>query len=323
VATFAHVEHDFSLFKEKTNDGVHPYCPTDDLWDWKLKNMGGKINTTGACPQYTACDDPAIRDQYADVSVTISLVVVVLCEDVGAGNCVTTEANIVGQFNQLKSDFAAANIGFQLSETFHINSIYSTIAAYSNTNPKWFNDLMNLKNNYAFQPTKNINVFVTKQKAGNQGTLLGIGTFPWDEDFLSNYGGLWVNALYFGQGHKTLSHEFGHNLGLWHTFHGVSEIESCNDPCREDPHEKTDTNADLVGDRCRDTQSTPRNYECADPSGNFCGNAFNAKTDLDNIMGYTPDDCMNKISAMQSARAKCYLCRETPGILADSSQCPN
>ena len=101
------------------------------------------------------------------------------------------------------------------------------------------------------------------------GTLLGIGTFPWDPAYETCLGGnvpltlkyltilcwsilfllplarisvpktqsqtcnfktfwfsagLWMNAFFFGAGQKTLSHEAGHNLGLWHSFHGVSEV---------------------------------------------------------------------------------------------------
>lgn len=42
----------------------------------------------------------------------------------------------------------------------------------------------------------------------------------------------------------------GHNLGLWHTFHGVSEVRGCTDPCREVVHELTDPKADIVGMLC-------------------------------------------------------------------------
>jgi len=314
-------KEEFSSFKDLSNDKVHPYCPTDDLWDWKLRSKN--LTEAATCPMYSVCDDPAMRDKYKDVEVTVSLAIIVLCVDVGSGNCVSDQNKIQGQFLQLKADFESANIGFSLDETFFINSQYSTIAMYSNTNPKWYNDLMNLKMLYAHKPSQHINVFVTKQTAGNQGTLLGIGTFPWDDDFLTSYGGLWVNALYFGLGEKTLSHEFGHNLGLWHTFHGTNEINSCSDPCLESPHDKSDYATNFIGDRCQDTAATPMNYGCKDPAGtSTCSGKAWGQTDLDNIMGYTPDDCMKRISDNQAARAKCYLCRETPGILSDSSNCP-
>jgi hypothetical protein len=35
--------------------------------------------------------------------------------------------------------------------------------------------------------------------------------------------------------------------GLWHTFHGVTEIAACRDSCTETVHELVDPKADVVG----------------------------------------------------------------------------
>eukprot|EP01129_Flabellula_baltica_P013880 TRINITY_DN6534_c0_g1_i1.p1 TRINITY_DN6534_c0_g1~~TRINITY_DN6534_c0_g1_i1.p1 ORF type:complete len:350 (+),score=85.13 TRINITY_DN6534_c0_g1_i1:334-1383(+) len=321
-------EDDWGLFKDTSNDREHAYCPTDDLWDWKLRS--GRVNATrfrGAatgCVQLSPCDSASIRDQYKDAQVTVSLNVNILCSNAAdLSTCVTTQAKSDGQIGQLQKDFASAGISFKVKETRFRTSKYTTIAAYSQMSSKWYNELLKVKSENANDPKNNINVFVTNQKNGNQGTLLGIGTFPWDQDFLTAYGGLWVNAEYYGADEKTLSHEFGHNLGLWHTFHGVSEVSSCADPCYEEPHDKTDPFFNTVGDRCQDTAATPRNYQCSDPTGTACNGESWGKTDLDNIMGYTPDTCMNRITEQQAARAKCYLCRETPTVLDDSSSCPS
>lgn len=45
------------------------------------------------------------------------------------------------------------------------------------------------------------------------GTLLGMGTFPWDSAALTSEGGLWLNSEFVGRGQKTINHEIGHNLG--------------------------------------------------------------------------------------------------------------
>lgn len=47
-------------------------------------------------------------------------------------------------------------------------------------------------------------------------------------------GGMVLNPSYFGTtGHQnTMIHEMGHILGLYHVFKGVSERDSCDDPCQ-------------------------------------------------------------------------------------------
>lgn len=43
-----------------------------------------------------------------------------------------------------------------------------------------------------------------------------------------------LNPAYFGtvNHQNTMIHEMGHILGLYHVFKGVSERESCDDPCQ-------------------------------------------------------------------------------------------
>lgn len=47
-------------------------------------------------------------------------------------------------------------------------------------------------------------------------------------------GGMVLNPSYFGTvgHHNTMIHEMGHILGLYHVFKGVSERDSCDDPCQ-------------------------------------------------------------------------------------------
>lgn len=50
------------------------------------------------------------------------------------------------------------------------------------------------KEKYARNTETRLNIYVTGQQQGAYGTLLGIGTFPWDPESTSAQGGLWVNA---------------------------------------------------------------------------------------------------------------------------------
>ncbi|XP_074859422.1 pappalysin-2 [Carettochelys insculpta] len=135
--------------------------------------------------------------------------------------------------------------------------------------------------------------------------LAGAATWPWDKEALSHLGGVVLNPAYYGMpGHtNTMIHEVGHILGLYHVFKGVSERESCDDPCRETvPSMET-------GDLCADTAPTPKSKLCRDPdpSNDTCGHTHFSGTPFNNYMSYTDDDCTDSFTPNQVARMHCYL----------------
>ncbi|MEE6495991.1 hypothetical protein FKM82_002197 [Ascaphus truei] len=135
--------------------------------------------------------------------------------------------------------------------------------------------------------------------------LAGAATWPWDKEALSHQGGIVLNPSYYGiPGHaNTMIHEVGHALGLYHVFKGVSERESCDDPCSEvEPSMET-------GDLCADTAPTPKNKLCRDPDpmNDTCGPMPYTGTPYNNYMSYTDDDCTNSFTPNQVARMHCYL----------------
>ncbi|XP_064371679.1 pappalysin-2 [Dromaius novaehollandiae] len=135
--------------------------------------------------------------------------------------------------------------------------------------------------------------------------LAGAATWPWDKEALSHLGGVVLNPAYYGmRGHtNTMIHEVGHVLGLYHVFKGVSERESCDDPCRET------TPSMETGDLCADTAPTPKSKLCRDPdpTNDTCGQTHFTGTPFNNYMSYTDDDCTNTFTPNQVARMHCYL----------------
>ncbi|KFW76341.1 Pappalysin-2, partial [Manacus vitellinus] len=135
--------------------------------------------------------------------------------------------------------------------------------------------------------------------------LAGAATWPWDKEALSHLGGVVLNPAYYGMhGHtNTMIHEVGHVLGLYHVFKGVSERESCDDPCRET------TPSMETGDLCADTAPTPKSKLCRDPdpANDTCGQTHFTGTPFNNYMSYTDDDCTNSFTPNQVARMHCYL----------------
>ncbi|XP_064650054.1 pappalysin-1-like [Lineus longissimus] len=135
--------------------------------------------------------------------------------------------------------------------------------------------------------------------------LQGVATFPWEKTVHGILGGTVVQPEMFGIPGKTdsLVHEFGHNLGLWHVHHGISEM-TCSDPCLESRPSLE------LGDLCEDTGPTPQNGLCKDPgpvATDVCGVSVFDNTPYKNYMGYTSDACTDRFSPNQVARMHCYL----------------
>jgi hypothetical protein len=227
-----------SKFLPKTVSGK--YCATEDVWRWKKSQMAQKMGPgkrQSTCTIEGVCDVPTSRNLWAGRKGSIGLVFNVVCPSIG--NCPLGSNQIIGQLDQINKDFAGTGLTFSVVE---VNELYdarlANIAPYGAGN-QWYNDIREIKSKMSVNQTEFLNVFISRQQSGFSGTLLGIGTFPWDPEAQTVYGGLWVNANYVGAGETTAAHEIGHNIGLWHTFHGTAEV-SCNSGCYETVHNETD-----------------------------------------------------------------------------------
>lgn len=105
-----------------------------------------------------------------------------------------------------------------------------------------------------------------------------------------------------GWGLSTITHEFGHVFGLFHTFVGTKGVDSC-DPCFESEA------SDYTGDLCSDTQPDTDQYGCSWSSSTITlkdcqGNGITAKPDRGNFMSYS--SCKDHFSPQQINRMRCY-----------------
>ena len=88
---------------------------------------------------------------------------------------------------------------------------------------------------------------------------------------------------------RTITHEMGHHLSLYHTFYNT---ESC----------ASETNCEAQGDEVCDTPPTRANNQ-------GCSQALCAGAQVENYMDYTPQECKNAFTAGQTERM--HACLET------------
>lgn len=236
------------------------------------------------------CDLPANRDGTPRDPIAVRVLVHVMRESDGSGG--VSGALVDSMIAQLNRDFAPHAIRVdKVATLFHDDGAFATLSTRQ--------QLADMKNAYAQAPLQNLNFFITQSAL----PFDGIGMPPWNPDALTLQGGIWLNRDLVDGVHHAASHELGHCLGLYHTFHGTDEIESCAGACYEPA---SGVSADVSGDLCSDTRSTPRNFSCTSPGGCDCTGTPWGATPLHNIMGYGPWWCVNEFTPQQEQRMLCW-----------------
>lgn len=252
------------------------WCPTGSTED----------DPPAPCRDKGTCDNRVVRNQWipgpGTSPMTIRVKFNVFCDDDGL-DCAASLSDVTAQRDTLNNLFG--NYGIQFAPAapdpalvqfindsrfrhFCEGLVPDACRQRSGTcRSSIFTEEYIMKSQYADNPAYQLNIYVTD--TSNAG-FTGLGYLPWCTDAAGTYGGVILNGGHVGgfscgpTGNslcRALVHEIGHNLGLWHTFHGVSEL-SCISGCREGPEcngldPQTGLcpvqDCDDVGDFCWDT----------------------------------------------------------------------
>lgn len=292
-------------------NGVYPF----ENWDayfaspfFRLNDMrcgwrqmaGSQTKATSDCSSSNT--NPAAGfDPAAGASYRIPVVVHIIESSTGSGKI--SDALVHSQIQILNEDFNAlagslgqngydAKIEFYLATTDPNGN--PTTGITRTVNSTWYNDSGDYWTSLAWDTRNYLNIY-TNTAGGNLGYAYvpsggGVVGNTWDRVVIywASFG---LNAPIgppYNLG-RTVTHEVGHYLGLYHTFQGgCSSLTGCNN------------NGDLICDT--NPEQGPNYSPCTRET---CGGPSPDPTD--NYMDYSDDICMTRFTVEQVRRMRCTL----------------
>jgi PKD repeat protein len=150
--------------------------------------------------------------------------------------------------------------------------------------------------------TSYVNIWVVNEIGNNDAGsgIQGYAYFPFDNPIdgivvLHNAFGTVGNLKSYTNMNRTLTHELGHYLGLFHTFH---DTNTC-----------TEVSCSTGGDRVCDTPPTTLNASCSSP-------ACSGTQQVANYLDYTNQSCQNMFTEGQKVRMRTTLETQRTSMLS-------
>jgi PKD repeat protein len=280
------------------------WCRTQVYYE--QKQLNGPPGSPLACATEGPCDNSGTRDSWipdAEDGLTIIRMFVHVFTNDDGSNAACTEDDVADAVVTLNSDFLPLRIQFEYEMRFVQSTQFRSLTD---------NEMNSMKVATALSPDSQINIFVATVEQS-----YSFGTFPWDSDATGLRGGVVMNKWQFApHNFGDFTHEVGHNMGLWHTHHGVDEVTQCG-AC----YERADgAEGDATGDFCSDTDPTPTNFNCGSPGGTDpCSGVAWGTTHFRNYMGYAPGSCYTDFSEHQWGRMHCWMTDQLSGWISGVS----
>lgn len=267
-----------------------------------------------------------------DTPITIPVVFYIVHnnEPLGTGTNISDQ-QVQSQITALNDHFINHNIKFCLatktgsaSIVTPYNSIQNTQGIIHTNNNSRTNhtttefeqtSLSNIA--YGTIPSKYLRIWVVKSIDGSNSGVLGYSVFPNTSPFFDGivmrYDTLGsietcnnCNLLANYDKGKTLIHEVGHYLGLYHTFH-----ESCSG--------MNSSTCNLEGDRVCDTPPVNQpNFNCIEGTDS-CLEDDNLADDIHNFMDYGDDNCIDEFTTGQANRMHAILALERRELVSNDN----
>lgn len=246
-----------------------------------------------------------------DSTLDVRCVVHILHHDSMPGSNLN-DSIVEGAMQSLRDDFFDTGIGFHHMATLHHDLTGNEWASQFMAETSCPTENIGILNAYAlpyyWDPETYCNIWVTPWSCGS--------TIGW-AFILPNSNqsdGVWVRTDVFGvEGehlmpgrnlNRTMTHEMGHYLGLFHIFHSIAFCGQVEDDCEQQ------------GDYVCDTPRVKVSWSCLNPA---CPPGLYGYT-ANNHMDYPPDSCRTTFTAGQIDRMGSHLLNYRSGVLMGN--CP-
>ena len=219
---------------------------------------------------------------------------------------------------EIQVQFALATRGPNCTATTGIDRVNgSSISGYTANGVNAATSLgatdLSVKNFCRWDPSTYYNIYVVNKIDGADGTvgqfIAGYAYFPGTNPYID---GTIMLATQFMTGKKTLPHEIGHALNLYHPFEGSSDNTVC----------PTNTTCTSDGDKVCDTDPISYNqtggivnFSCRTGTNTCTGTAYNIRTES-NFMNYT--NCYTLFTPNQKTRMLAAMSLDARSSYANS-----